>query len=69
MGLFPDPYGRLFDGDDSDTPIPDPPCQPWPWANAPEPTIAVEHCPCQYTRIVDLIPRDLDDDEELGEEV
>lgn len=26
--VIPDPYGRLFDGDDGETPIPDPPHQP-----------------------------------------
>lgn len=27
-GLIPDPYGRLFDADDGETPIPDPPRSP-----------------------------------------
>ncbi|RCG16860.1 hypothetical protein DQ384_39990 [Sphaerisporangium album] len=49
-GVIPDPYGRLFDGDDGETPIPGPPRQPWPWPNAPEPAIVTEHCPGQYTR-------------------
>lgn len=35
-GTIPDPYGRLFDGDDDETPMPAPPHEPWPWANAPE---------------------------------
>jgi hypothetical protein len=59
-GVIPDPYGRLFDGDDGETPIPDPPHQPWPWANAPEATIVTEQCPGQYTRTVSI---DVDHDE------
>ena len=55
-GVIPDPYGRLFDGDDGETPIPPPPYQPWPWANAPSPTIATYHGPGQFTRTVDLDP-------------
>jgi hypothetical protein len=60
-GLIPDPYGRLFETDDSQAPIPDSPHQPWPWANAPEPAIATLHCPGQYTRTVDLAARTPDD--------
>lgn len=60
-GVIPDPYGRLFDGDDGETPIPDPPHEPWPWANAPEPIILTRHCPGQYTRTVSL-DVDLDDE-------
>jgi hypothetical protein len=61
-GMIPDPYGRLFETDHSQAPIPDPPSQPWPWANAPEPANATWHCPGQYTRTVDLLPRTPDDD-------
>jgi hypothetical protein len=61
-GLIPDPYGRLFETDDGQAPIPDPPHRPWPWANAPVPAIATWHCPGQYTRTVDLAPRTPDDD-------
>jgi hypothetical protein len=53
-GVIPDPYGRLFNGDDGETPVPDPPHQPWPWVNAPEPTIVTLHCPGQYTRTFSL---------------
>jgi hypothetical protein len=63
-GVIPDPYGRLFDGDDGDTPIPDPPQQPWPWANAPEPTILTRHYPGQYTHTVGV---DIDPDDETWE--
>ncbi|WP_239163700.1 plasmid pRiA4b ORF-3 family protein [Paractinoplanes rishiriensis] len=48
-GVIPDAYGRLFDGDDGQTPIPDPD-EPWPWANAPEPSIVTWHHPGHYTR-------------------
>jgi hypothetical protein len=61
-GVIPDPYGRLFDGDDGETPIPDPPHRPWPWANALEPTIITEHCPGQYTR---TFSREVDADDEI----
>lgn len=53
-GTIPDPYGRLFNGDDGETPIPEPPHQPWPWADAPHPTIVTHHSPGQYTRTSDL---------------
>lgn len=66
-GVIPDAYGRLFDGDDGEHPIPDPPRQPWPWANAPEPTVITEHCPGQYTRTSRLYGDEDDPDE--GEEV
>jgi Plasmid pRiA4b ORF-3-like protein len=48
-GTIPDPYGRLFDGDDGEAPVPKPPHQPWPWPDAPQPTIMTRHCPGQYT--------------------
>lgn len=48
-GEIPDAYGRLFDGDDGEKPIPDPPTG-WPWPNAPEATIVTERCPGQWTR-------------------
>src|SRR5438046_2046880 len=60
-GVIPDPYGRLFDADDGETPIPAPPHQPWPWGNAPEPTIITAHCPGQYTH---TFSRDIDSDDE-----
>jgi len=50
-GTIPDPYGRLFDGDDGETPVPAFPFEPWPWARAPEPTVFLESCPGQYTRL------------------
>ena len=61
-GVISDPYGRLFDGDDGETAIPDPPHQPWPWANAPEATIVTEHCPGQYTRTFSI---EVDADDEV----
>lgn len=64
-GVLPDPYGRLWDGDDGESPVPAPPTAQWPWANAPRATIATMHCPGQYTLTVDLDPHadhdDLDD--------
>ena len=62
-GVIPDPYGRLFDSDDGETPIPGPPDQPWPWANAPEPTIVTKHCPGQYTWTVSLHGGEADDED------
>ena len=53
-GIIPDPYGRLFDGDDGETPIPQPPHGAWPWVNAPAPAITTEHCPGHYTRTFSL---------------
>ena len=61
-GVIPDPYGRLFDGDDGETPIPVPPQQPWLWANAPEPAIVTRHCPGQYTLTLSLHPGQDDQD-------
>ncbi|MFI7005547.1 hypothetical protein [Streptomyces sp. NPDC050145] len=46
-GTIPDPYGRMWDGDDGEQPVPAPPEQPWPWANAPEATHLTMHCPGQ----------------------
>jgi hypothetical protein len=61
--VIPDPYGRLFDSDDGETPIPGPPHQPWPWANALEPTIVTKHCPGQYTWTVSLHGGEADDED------
>ena len=47
-GSIPDPYGRMWDGDDGESPVPPAP-EPWPWANAPGPTLTTLHCPGQYT--------------------
>ncbi|GAA1673786.1 hypothetical protein GCM10009765_23930 [Fodinicola feengrottensis] len=57
-GVIPDPYGRMFDGDDGGTPIPEPPHQPWPGPDAPEPMFITEHGPGQYTRTVRIIDND-----------
>jgi len=64
--MIPDPYGRLFDGDDTQTPVPGPPVRPWPWPNASKPTITTLHCPGQYalTRNLD---RPSDDDLNLDD--
>ncbi|MCQ4213386.1 plasmid pRiA4b ORF-3 family protein [Streptomyces longispororuber] len=48
-GTIPDPYGRMWDSDDGEHPVPNPPHQPWPWPNAPEATHLTHHCPGQYT--------------------
>jgi len=48
-GEIPDAYGRLFNGDDGEKPIPNPPTG-WPWPNAPEATIITERRPDQWTR-------------------
>jgi hypothetical protein len=53
-GMIPDPYGRLFDGDDGETPVPSPPSQPWPWADAPAAELVTEHCPGQWTRTASI---------------
>ena len=50
-GVIPDPYGRMWDGDDGETPVPPPPHTPWPWRDRPEPTHIVLHCPGQYTQL------------------
>lgn len=47
-GNIPDPYGRLFLGDDGDTPVPAPPAE-FPWPGAPEPTTVTLHTPGEYT--------------------
>ncbi|MEW2385538.1 hypothetical protein AB0873_26095 [Micromonospora sp. NPDC047707] len=61
-GTIPDPYGRLFDGDDGESPFPDPPKR-WPWdGNAPDAEIITEHSPGQWTRTYALT-RDLTDDD------
>ncbi|MFI0242266.1 hypothetical protein [Streptomyces sp. NPDC016845] len=62
-GLIPDPYGRLWDGDDGEQPIPTPPHEPWPWANAPQPSLATLHCPGQYTRLLAVSDADADADD------
>lgn len=49
-GTIPDPYGRMWDGDDGESPVPPPP-EDWPWPNAPVPTLTTVHCPGQYTRL------------------
>jgi hypothetical protein len=48
-GVIPDAYGRLWDGDDGQTPVPAPPHQPWPWPDPPPATITTAHSPGQYT--------------------
>lgn len=49
-GTIPDAYGRLFDGDDGDTPFPEPPKR-WPWdGTAPDAEIITESAPGQWTR-------------------
>lgn len=53
-GVIPDPYGRLWDGDDGESRVPAPPTQPWPWPNAPQATITTLHCPGQYTLTRDI---------------
>jgi hypothetical protein len=50
-GVIPDPYGRMWDGDDGETPVPPPPHTPWPWPDRPDPTHIVLHCPGQYTQL------------------
>ncbi|TQS42845.1 IS1096 element passenger TnpR family protein [Cryptosporangium phraense] len=61
-GYIPDPYGRLFDGDDGEAPIPAPPGDDWPWTGRPAPTVRTDHCPGQYTHTLSL-PADVDDDD------
>jgi hypothetical protein len=53
-GSIPDPYGRLWEDDDGETPVPDPPVSPWPWPNAPAPVMATLHLPGQYTQLREL---------------
>jgi hypothetical protein len=53
-GSIPDSYGRLWDGDDGETPVPSPPRRPWPWPDAPQAAIITLHCPGQYTLIRDI---------------
>ncbi|MFC5724160.1 hypothetical protein ACFP1Z_28735 [Streptomyces gamaensis] len=57
-GTIPDAYGRMWDGDDGESPVPAPPQQPWPWPNAPAPTLTTLHCPGQYTLLQDLDDQD-----------
>ena len=59
-GSIPDPYGRLFDGDDGETPVPDPPHEPWPWADVPAPTVLTQSFPGLYTRTT-ILGRDSDE--------
>lgn len=47
-GVIPDAYGRLWDGDDGQTPVPAPPHQPWPWPDPPPGIITTAHRPGQY---------------------
>jgi hypothetical protein len=46
-GMVPALYRRLFETDDGQAPIPDPPHRLWPWVNAPEPAIATWQAPGQ----------------------
>jgi hypothetical protein len=63
-GTIPDPYGRLFLGDDGGTPVPRPP-EDFPRANAPEPTVVTLHAPGRYT--LTRTPTDeTDDADETG---
>ncbi|MEV6011286.1 hypothetical protein AB0M29_31275 [Streptomyces sp. NPDC051976] len=50
-GTIPDPNGRMWDGDDGDSPAPATPHKSWPWANAHSPTLTTLHCPGQYTQL------------------
>ncbi|ARZ72605.1 hypothetical protein SMD11_7029 [Streptomyces albireticuli] len=56
-GTIPDAYGRMWDGDTGENPVPAPPHRPWPWSNAPAPTLTTLHCPGQYTLLQDLDDR------------
>jgi hypothetical protein len=58
-GNIPDPYGRLFDGDDGESPVPPPPAQ-WPWSTDDEPTITTVCLPGYYTRTTRLVEPDND---------
>lgn len=58
-GSIPDPYGRLFDGDDGESPVPPPPAQ-WPWTSDDEPTITTECLPGYYTRTTRVLEPDED---------
>ncbi|GAA2774461.1 hypothetical protein GCM10010440_76540 [Kitasatospora cinereorecta] len=55
-GSIPDQYGRQWDGDDGQSPVPAPETDPWPWAGAPDPVMASFHVPGQYTLLRDLPP-------------
>jgi hypothetical protein len=55
--MVPALYRRLFETDDAQAPITDPPHRLRPSANAPEPAIATWQAPGQYTRTVDLAVR------------
>jgi len=50
-GIIPDPYGRMWDSDDGESPVPPPP-EDWPWTNAPDPELITLHCLGQYTHLV-----------------
>ncbi|WP_322762375.1 IS1096 element passenger TnpR family protein [Frankia sp. Cr2] len=47
-GTIPDPYGRLFRGDNGETPVPTPSAD-FPWPNAPAATTITLHTPGYYT--------------------
>lgn len=58
-GSIPDPYGRLFDGDDGESPMPSPPAQ-WTCSTDGEPTVVTECYPGYYTRTTRFIEPDED---------
>nr|MDT0666422.1 hypothetical protein [Micromonospora sp. DSM 115978] len=58
-GTVPDPYGRLFHGDDGETPVPEPPAA-FPWPDAPAPTTVTLHSPGEYTLTRTLTDEALD---------